>query len=170
VPPNIPVEFHVTCDYYFTEVQWFWDGDDIPDLITGQDDELVEIAWPDESVFDLFVYTYEEGGWTEAWVGPIPITISNECVPPTAKIWPDVPWNIKVGMSLTFYVDSTEGSGPLTFQWNWDDGNGYGDPTDGTSITHQFDEIGTFYVRVKANNPCGSDVLDSPIQVTVKEF
>ncbi len=170
VQPDEPIEFEIFCDYFIFDVEWFWTNTEIPDLITDAGEELVEISWPVENAFDLHAKISNLGGTFEKWFGPIPITISTDCVPPTTTMWPDFPWSLKVGYSVMFYAGWTQGSGPLTFDWDWGDGNGYSETTEEPEVEHYFNQTGVFMVSVRANNPCGSDELDEPVQITVKEY
>jgi hypothetical protein len=171
VEPDVPVNFDVTvAGWWFEEVQWFWDLDDIPDLITPPNQNQVDIAWQDVGAFDLEAMVTGDDGWGDLWHDPIPITISEDCVPPVAGSWPDFPWTLKVGKSLTFDAATTQGTAPMTFDWDWGDGNGYSETSSELLVEHTFNDLGVFNVMVRANNACGNDELDEPVIITVKEF
>ncbi len=73
------------------------------------------------------------------------------CVPPDYTISAEATG----GKTVEFTLANVAGTGPLTFAWDFGDG----ETSTEQNPTHEYAEFGSYTVEVTVTNPCGEDVL-----------
>jgi len=170
--PDETVTVDATWSYSYYEYYYHydWENDGEWDLITM--DDIVTHQYSEPGTYEIMVMLDGECYPYEDWLDePIVINISNDCVPPTADMEIGGPFlDYWTGVPICFTTWYSGGTGPLTFSFDWDDGEGYSYITEEFKSYHTYDEPGVYQVMCKATNACGEDEIDIPIEITVLQY
>ncbi len=176
VEVNEPVYFQFVDPYdqdHLISVDWDWDGDGEVDQSGPYYSwgEIIVHSWDVPGTYDVMAY-----GHVELWPyivqlpAPIEIRVVTNCIEnPVAVIDMLYQYSYSTNEDIEFDVTGSLGTGPLYFDWDWDDGHGWSETTSGAQlVTHIYYIPGIYNIMVRCKNGCGEDLLDEPIIVEVE--
>lgn len=112
-----------------------------------QSDVVYEIYVPANGVRDV------SGNATRSDFRSYFSTGSALSAPPTCSIVPAPP--LEAGVTATFTATMLSGIGPVTYQWDFGDGN-FSEPSSNWTVTHTYETVGHYTLRVTIANGDGS--------------
>ena len=150
---------------------WDWDGDgDVDEYDDNNGDyypQGVQIttshSWNDAGTYNVKVRAKDDDWGIGEWSDPFTITVLN--TPPDTPIAPDGPTQGCTGVDYEYKTKTSDpDQDKVRYGWDWDGDDNVDEwtqlylhtPNIYRTITHAFDAVGTYYIRVKAEDEHGN--------------
>ena len=140
-----------TDDGTITEYRWDFDGDGEVDRTT--ESATTEASYGSTGEYEAAVTVVDTGGNED--MATANVTVSDE-TPPTADA--NVPDRVTVGQSFTADGSNSTDNGEIA-SYEWDFGDGAN--ASGESVTHAYDENGTYDVTLTVTDSAGNEHTDT---------